>query len=127
VSLCARAQLTEDLPESRRHAVLSEGPRPAWARALADARCTLGDLSLAEVNDCITIAGLPACEPMGQAPPGKGARPLGATGVSVHVLAATQWVGEAGDMQVPGAERVDVFNVGGSAAASNVCTLERQR
>ena len=53
--------------------------------------------------------------------------PIGATGVSMHVLAAMQLMGEAGEMQVPGAELAGVFNMGGSAVASYVSILERAR
>ena len=42
-------------------------------------------------------------------------------------LAAMQLMGEAGEMQVPGAELAGVFNMGGSAVASYVSILERAR
>ena len=130
-----------------------EGPRRAWAQALAGAGCQVGDLSFAEVHDCFTIAELLTYEAMGLAAPGQGARllddgtvaaggrlpvnpsgglkakghPIGATGVSMHVLAAMQLTGQAGDMQVPGARLGGVFNMGGSAVASYVSILERLR
>ncbi|WP_239515925.1 thiolase C-terminal domain-containing protein, partial [Stenotrophomonas maltophilia] len=44
--------------------------------------------------------------------------PLGATGVSQHVMAAMQLMGEAGDMQLPGASLAGVFNMGGAAVAN---------
>jgi len=53
--------------------------------------------------------------------------PIGATGVSMHVLAAMQLMGEAGAMQVPHAQLVGVFNMGGSAVANYVSILERAR
>lgn len=153
VALRSRAQVSDYLPMSRRDAISFEGPRRAWARALADARCGVDDLSFAEVHDCFTIAELLSYEAMGLAPPGQGARlladgvvmangrlpvnpsgglkakghPVGATGVSMHVLAAMQLMGEAGAMQVPGAELAGVFNMGGSAVASYVSILERAR
>ena len=124
------------------------GPRRWPAPAAAS-----NDLSLAEVHDCFTIAELLTYEAMGLAAPGQGARllaegvvsaggrlpvnpsgglkakghPIGATGVSMHVLAAMQLMGEAGEMQVPGAELAGVFNMGGSAVASYVSILERAR
>jgi len=105
------------------------------------------------VHDCFTIAELLTYEAMGLAAPGQGGRlltegvvtaagrlpvnpsgglkakghPIGATGVSMHVLAAMQLMGEAGEMQVPGAELAGVFNMGGSAVASYVSILERAR
>lgn len=53
--------------------------------------------------------------------------PIGATGVSMHVLAAMQLMGEAGDMRLPGAELAGVFNMGGSSVTSDVSILERSR
>jgi acetyl-CoA C-acetyltransferase len=50
--------------------------------------------------------------------------PIGATGVSMHVMAAMQLVGEAGDFQVPDARLAGVFNMGGSAVANYVSILE---
>src|SRR6202043_345190 len=95
-------------------------------RALAHAGVRLGDLSFAEVHDCFTIAELIEYEAMGLVPEGEGARaiaegwtqkdgrlpinpsgglkakghPIGATGVSMHALAAMQLTATAGDMQV---------------------------
>jgi acetyl-CoA C-acetyltransferase len=51
--------------------------------------------------------------------------PIGATGVSMHALAAMQLCGEAGDMQLPKAEIGGVFNMGGAAVANYVSILER--
>jgi acetyl-CoA C-acetyltransferase len=149
----ARRQVNDYLPLSRRDAVAFEGPRRAWQQALDDGGCTVRDLSLAEVHDCFTIAELLSYEAMGLAEPGQGARllqdgtvmadgrlpvnpsgglkakghPVGATGVSMHVLAAMQLCGTAGEIQVPEASLVGVFNMGGSAVASYVSLLERAR
>lgn len=153
VGLRARAQVNDFLPLSRRDAVSFEGPRRAWAQALASACCRIHDLSFAEVHDCFTIAELLSYEAMGLAAPGQGAglladgsvflggrlpvnasgglkakgHPIGATGVSMHVLAAMQLMDEAGEMQVPDARLGGVFNMGGSAVASYVSLLERVR
>ena len=112
---------------SRRDIVAFEGPELAWKRALAAARLGLDDLDLVETHDCFTIAELIEYEAMGLTPKGEGARailegwtekngrlpvnpsgglkskghPIGATGVSMHVLAAMQVTGKAGDMQIP--------------------------
>lgn len=51
--------------------------------------------------------------------------PIGATGVSMHVMAAMQLAGEAGDMQKPDARLAGVFNMGGAAVTSYVSLLER--
>ncbi len=113
----------------------------------------IDDLSLVETHDCFTIAELIEYEAMGLTEPGQGARaikegwtqkdgrlpvnpsgglkakghPIGATGVSQHVMAAMQLMGEAGDMQVPGARLAGVFNMGGLAVANYVSVLERLR
>jgi acetyl-CoA C-acetyltransferase len=102
------------------------------------------------VHDCFTIAELMAYEAMGLAPYGQGARaidegwvlkdgvlpvnasgglkakghPIGATGVSMHALAAMQLTGQAGEMQIPGAHLGAVFNMGGSGVANYVSILE---
>ena len=151
VTVRSRAQVNDFLPMSRRDAVSFEGPRRAWAQALADAGCRVQDLSLAEVHDCFTIAELLTYEAMGLANPGQGGRlldegmvmrggalpvnvsgglkakghPIGATGVSMHVLGAMQLTGTAGDMQIPDARLAGIFNMGGSAVANYVTILER--
>jgi acetyl-CoA C-acetyltransferase len=50
--------------------------------------------------------------------------PVGATGVSMHVLVAKQLVGEAGGMQLPGASLGALFNMGGTGVANFVSVLE---
>lgn len=148
-----RAHISDYLPMSRRDPVAFEGPRRAWRQALQAAGTTIGDLSFAEVHDCFTIAELLIYEAMGLAEPGHGARaihegtvfpggqlpvnlsgglkskghPIGATGVSMHVLSAMQLCGEAGEMQAADPRLGGVFNMGGSAVASYVSILERVR
>ena len=51
--------------------------------------------------------------------------PIGATGVSMHVLTAMQLMGEAEGIQVPGAALGGIFNMGGAAVANYVSILER--
>ena len=53
--------------------------------------------------------------------------PIGATGVSMHVLSAMQLCGDAGDMQVKNARLGGVYNMGGAAVANYVSVLERLR
>jgi acetyl-CoA C-acetyltransferase len=141
------------LPMSRRDVLKFEGCAVAWKRALANAGAGLNDLSFAEVHDCFTIAELIEYEAMGLAPEGQGARviaegtvakdgalpinpsgglkakghPIGATGVSMHALAAMQLTGTAGDMQVKDARLGGTFNMGGTAVANYVSILERLR
>ena len=42
----------------------------------------------------------------------------------MHVLAAMQLRGEAGDMQIDGTDLVGTFNMGGAAVANYVSILE---
>jgi acetyl-CoA C-acetyltransferase len=147
----AAVQVNDFLPISKRDITKFEGAAEAWQRALAGAGIKLGDLSFVESHDCFTIAELLEYEAMGLAPPGQGARavlegwtakdgrlpinpsgglkakghPIGATGVSMHAIAAMQLAGQAGDMQVPKADLGAVFNMGGAAVANYVSILER--
>jgi len=148
------AQHVQDfLPMSRRDILKFEGCAVAWQRALAQGGVRLKDLSFAEVHDCFTIAELIEYEAMGLAREGEGARviaegtvakdgalpinpsgglkakghPIGATGVSMHAIAAMQLTGKAGDMQVKDAKLGGIFNMGGAAVANYVSILERLR
>ncbi|CAB3909386.1 acetyl-CoA acetyltransferase [Achromobacter dolens] len=147
----ARRHVNDFLPLSRRDPIAFEGAARAWREALTDAGATLDDLSLVETHDCFTIAELIEYEAMGLAPRGHGVRalregwvqkggrlpvnpsgglkakghPVGATGVSLHVMACLQLAGEAGAMQVPDATLAGVFNMGGAAVANYVSILER--
>jgi acetyl-CoA C-acetyltransferase len=149
----AAEQVNDFLPMSKRDIVAFEGPELAWKRALANARLDLLDLSLVETHDCFTTAELIEYEAMGLAPKGQGARainegwtekdgklpvnpsgglkskghPIGATGVSMHVLAAMQLTGSAGGIQVKDARLAGVFNMGGAAVANYVSILEPLR
>ena len=53
--------------------------------------------------------------------------PIGATGVSMHVMAAMQATGSAGAMQVRDPGLTGVFNMGGAAVANYVSILEPLR
>ncbi|HEV7252511.1 MAG TPA: acetyl-CoA acetyltransferase [Mesorhizobium sp.] len=149
----ANVHVQDFLPRSKRDALLFEGCEAAWGRALAEAGVGLDDLSLVETHDCFTVAELLEYEAMGLAKRGQGGRvalegqtamdgrlpvnpsgglkakghPIGATGVSMHALAAMQLAGEAGDMQVPDATLAGLYNMGGVAVANYVSILERAR
>jgi acetyl-CoA C-acetyltransferase len=149
----ATAHAQDFLPMSKRDILKFEGCAQAWARALGGAKLALDDLSLVETHDCFTIAELIEYEAMGLAPEGQGARavaegwthmdgrlpvnpsgglkakghPIGATGVSMHALAAMQLTGKARDMQVKDAKLAGIFNMGGAAVANYVSVLERIR
>ncbi len=149
----ARQHVNDILPLSRRDPTAFQGGRLAWEKARAEAGLSLDDLSLVETHDCFTIAELIEYEAMGLAAPGEGFRvvregiaekggrlpvnpsgglkskghPVGATGVSMHVMACLQLMGEAGEMQIDGAKLAGVFNMGGAAVANYVSILERQK
>jgi acetyl-CoA C-acetyltransferase len=149
----AAEHVQDFLPMSRRDILKFEGCAVAWKKALAAAGIDLKNLSFAEVHDCFTIAELIEYEAMGLAPEGQGARviadgivakdgalpinpsgglkskghPIGATGVSMHALAAMQLTGTAGDMQIKDAKLGGIFNMGGTAVANYVSILERLR
>jgi acetyl-CoA C-acetyltransferase len=153
VAFRAHAHVSDFLPMSKRDITAFEGCEQAWKRALGQARLTLDDLDLVETHDCFTIAELLEYEAMGLAPRGQGAKaalegwtqkngklpvnasgglkakdhPIGATGVSMHVLTAMQVRGEAGDMQVADAKLGGVYNMGGACVASYVSILEALR
>ena len=148
------AQHVQDfMPMSRRNVIDFEGPTEAWNRAYAEAGITLADLGFAEVHDCFTSAEMLTYEAMGLTPRGEGEKaikegwtaadgklpinrsgglkskghPLGATGVSMHIIASMQLTGTAGDMQLADPKLGGVFNMGGSAVSNYVSVLERMR
>jgi acetyl-CoA C-acetyltransferase len=147
----ARKHVNDAFALSRRDMLAFDGPRRAWQGALEQSGLALDDLSFVETHDCFTIAELLEYEAMGLAKPGEGHKvvrdgttlkggrlpvnpsgglkskghPIGATGVSMHVIAAMQLMGEAGDMQVENAELAGIFNMGGAAVANYVSILER--
>ncbi len=149
----AAEHVNDFLPMSKRDVVAFDGPALAWKKAFATAGVGLDDLSFAEVHDCFTVAELMIYEAMGLTPLGEGARaieegwtektgklpinpsgglkskghPIGATGVSMHVLASMQLTGTAGGIQVRGADLAGVFNMGGAAVANYASILERLR
>ena len=151
VNIKATGHAQDFLPMSKRDILQFEGCSVAWQRALQKAGVKLGDLSFVETHDCFTVAELIEYEAMGLTPQGQGARaikegwtqmggklpinpsgglkskghPIGATGVSMHVLTAMQLLGQAPEgMQVRGAKLGGIFNMGGAAVANYVSILE---
>ena len=153
VAFRAAEHVQDFLPMSKRDILKFEGCAQAWQRALAKSGLELGDMSFVETHDCFTIAELIEYEAMGLTPEGQGARavmegwtqkdgklpvnpsgglkakghPIGATGVSMHALAAMQLTGAAGDLQVKNARLGGIFNMGGTSVANYVSILERIR
>ena len=152
VSFKARVQMNDLMPMSKRDKTEFRGASLSWKKALSDAQVNLMDLSFVETHDCFTIAELIEYEAMGLTQRGEGYKvleegtvykdgklpinpsgglkakghPVGATGVSQHVMACMQLVGEAKDMQITNASLGGVFNMGGSAVANYVSILERK-
>jgi acetyl-CoA C-acetyltransferase len=150
VRLAGFGHANDFFPASRRDPVAFNATRVSWQRALAMAGVGLDELDFAEVHDCFTIAELLMYEAMGLTEPGQGARaidegwvfkdgklpvnvsgglkakghPVGATGVSQHVIAAMQLSGTAGDMQLANPRRAAVQNMGGVGIANYVSVLE---
>ena len=153
IAFRTRTQANDFLALSRRDPTAFEGARRAWAAALEAAGVAVTDLDLVETHDCFTMAEMLEYEAMGLAGPGEGwkvirdgvtrfdgalpvnpsgglksrGHPIGATGVSQHVMAAMQLMGEAGDMQVKDAGLAGVFNMGGAAVTNYVSILERAK
>jgi len=151
VAFRAAEHVQDFLPMSKRDILKFEGCSQAWQRALAHSGLQIGDLSFVETHDCFTIAELIEYEAMGLTAEGQGARaikegwtqkdgklpvnpsgglkakghPIGATGVSMHALAAMQLTGTAGDLQVKNARLGGIFNMGGTSVANYVSVLER--
>jgi acetyl-CoA acetyltransferase len=124
--------------------------KKAIQKAYELANITVEDLDFAEVHDCFTIAEVLAYEAMGLVPEGQGRRaieeglvevggklpvnvsgglkakghPVGATGVSMAVLATRQLQGKAIGHQVNGARVGLTYNIGGSAASNYALVLK---
>ena len=152
ISFKARVQMNDLMPMSKRDKTEFRGAALSWKKALSDAKVNLMDLSFVETHDCFTIAELIEYEAMGLTKRGEGYKvleegtvykdgklpinpsgglkakghPVGATGVSQHVMACMQLVGEAKDMQITNASLGGIFNMGGSAVANYVSILERK-
>ena len=152
ISFKARVQMNDLMPMSKRDKTEFRGASLSWKKALSDAQVNLMDLSFVETHDCFTIAELIEYEAMGLTQRGEGYKvleegtvykdgklpinpsgglkakghPVGATGVSQHVMASMQLVGEAKDMQIKDASLGGIFNMGGSAVANYVSILERK-
>ena len=152
ISFKARVQMNDLMPMSKRDKTEFRGAALSWKKALSDAKVNLMDLSFVETHDCFTIAELIEYEAMGLTQRGEGYKvleegtvykdgtlpinpsgglkakghPVGATGVSQHIMACMQLVGEAKDMQIKDASLGGIFNMGGSAVANYVSILERK-
>mgnify|MGYP001626391265 CR=1 FL=1 len=123
----------------------------AIKRAYEKAKITLNDIDFAEVHDCFTIAEILAYEALGITPDGEGYKaleegivykdgkipinlsgglkakghPVGATGVSMAVIATRQLTGKALGFQLNNPKIGLTFNIGGSAASNFATVFKR--
>jgi acetyl-CoA C-acetyltransferase len=128
-----------------------EGAKIAIQEAFKEAKISLNDLDFAEVHDCFTIAEILIYEAMGLASDGEGYKvidegtvlpdgklpinlsgglkakghPVGATGVSMAVLATRQLLGKPIGLGVKNAKTGLTYNLGGSAATNIAAIFKR--
>jgi acetyl-CoA C-acetyltransferase len=151
VRLRATAQTTDLMPLSQRDISQLSGTQAAWQQLMQSGGTTLDDLDLLEAHDCFTIAELMQYEAIGLTPSGQGHRaldegwvmpggrlpvnlsgglkskghPVGATGVSMHVLAAWQLLNIWRSANLPRARLGAVLNIGGAGVCTYGSLLER--
>lgn len=151
VEIAALAQTSDYLALDKRSNSEFVAGKKAIQKAYKEANITVEDLDFAEVHDCFTIAELLAYEALGLAEDGKGGEilgegivevggktpvnasgglkakghPVGATGVSMAVLAARQLMGKAIGHQIKGAKTGITFNIGGSAASNYALVFKK--
>ncbi|MGB9839739.1 thiolase domain-containing protein [Thermovenabulum sp.] len=151
VEISALSHTTDYLPLSKRYNWEFTAGKKAVMQAYEKARITVEDVDFAEVHDCFTIAEILAYEALGFAKDGEGYKlldeglvypdgkwpvnvsgglkakghPVGATGVSMAVLAARQLLGKAIGIQLKDCEIGVTFNIGGSAVSNYVLVLKR--
>ncbi|MGM0421285.1 MAG: thiolase domain-containing protein [Bacillota bacterium] len=144
VEIAALSQVTDTLELSQRANYEFTAGRMAVEQAYEEAGITVDDLDFAEVHDCFTIAELLAYETLGLTAAGEGRKaiaegwtepggrlpvnlsgglkakghPVGATGVSMAVLAARQLTGIPIGLAVNDPKYGLSFNIGGSAATN---------
>ncbi|MFD3483917.1 thiolase domain-containing protein [Streptomyces sp. NPDC058665] len=149
VRVAGWAHASDHLPAARRDALAFAATELAWNRALTVSGVRVSDLDLIELHDCFTIAELNLYEVIGLAPRGEGRRvledgtvlpggrlpvnpsgglkskghPVGATGVSQHVLVSMQLTGTFPGAQISDARLGAVHNMGGLAVANHVSVL----
>ena len=151
VEITAMECATDYLPLSKRPNYEFAAGKVAIKKAYEKARITVDDLDFAEVHDCFTIAEILAYEALGITKDGEGYKaleegvvykdgklpvnlsgglkakghPVGATGVSMGVIATRQLLGNAIGHQLDNPEIGITFNIGGSAASNYVGVYKR--
>lgn len=151
VEIVATAQVNDYLPMSLRNMSKLEGCEKVWQKVFYSTGLKLDNLDVIETHDCFTVAELMQYEAMGLTEYGKGeiaikegitykdgklpinpsgglkskGHPVGATGVSMHVLIAKQLLNEAAGMQIKNAKIGGIYNMGGSGVSNYVSILQR--
>ncbi|MFW6266305.1 MAG: thiolase domain-containing protein [Halanaerobiales bacterium] len=152
VEIAALTHTTDYLSIKKRSNYEFTAGKKAVEKAYKKAGISVEDLDFAEVHDCFTIAELLAYETLGLAEDGRGGdllgsgvveaggstpvnvsgglkakgHPVGATGVSMAVLAARQLMGNAIGHQIKGAKTGITFNIGGSAASNYALVFKKK-
>ncbi len=153
VEIVAMESATDYLPLSKRSNYEFTAGKIAVGKAYEKAGISVDDLNFAEVHDCFTIAEILAYETLGITKDGEGYKaldegivykdgklpvnlsgglkakghPVGATGVSMGVIAVRQLLGSALGHQLESPEIGITFNIGGSAASNYVGIYKRIR
>ncbi len=151
VEITAMECATDYLPMSKRPNYEFVAGKVAVKKAYERAGITVNDIDFAEVHDCFTIAEILAYETLGITKDGEGYKaldegivykdgrlpvnlsgglkakghPVGATGVSMGVIATRQLLGNAIGHQLDSPEIGVTFNIGGSAASNYVGVYKR--
>ena len=152
VEITALAHTSDYLDMDKRAKYEFTAGKKAIEQAYDQAGISLDDLDFVEVHDCFTIAELLAYEALGMAEDGKGkeviedgtstkdgklpvnlsgglkakGHPVGATGVSMAVLATRQLMGNAIGHQIDDPKLGLTFNVGGSAASNYALVFKKK-
>lgn len=152
VELSALVHVTDYMEIQKRDRYEFTGAIKAVQSLYQKENITKNDLDFVEVHDCFTIAELLAYEAVGIAEPGKAAEalengtvypggslpvnasgglkakghPVGATGVSMAVLATRQLMGNPLGAKIEGAKTGLTLNLGGSAVNSYVALFRKK-
>ena len=151
VEIAGYAQATDPLAKAGRDVLRPAGAFKAMNSAYKMAGLSPGDVNVAEVHDCFTVAGAIGTEVIGKAETGRGAaywvdgkarpdgecgintsggliakgHPIGATGIAMIGWCALQLLSKApAQLQVKDPRAAATFNIGGPLCAS-VCTVLR--
>lgn len=153
VELSSLVHTTDYLEQNKREKYQFTAGIKAIEKIFAEENITVDDLDFVEVHDCFTIAELLSYEAIGITEKGKGlsaikegivepdgklpvnasgglkakGHPVGATGVSMAVLATRQLLGKSVGASVKDAKIGLTFNLGGSAATNYAAIFKKTK